>query len=48
MYIMFQQLGKPLESIFKYIVADPGCLSQIRIFPSRLQGQKIPDPHQSI
>jgi hypothetical protein len=24
-------------------VADPGCLSRIRIFPSRIQGQKIPD-----
>jgi hypothetical protein len=22
------------------IVADPGCLSRIRIFPSRIQGQK--------
>jgi hypothetical protein len=25
-------------------VADPGYLSRIRIFPSRIQGQKIPDP----
>jgi hypothetical protein len=34
-------------------VADPGYLSWIRIFPSRIQGQKdpgfpIPDPHQRI
>jgi hypothetical protein len=23
---------------------NPGCLSRIRIFPSRIQGQNIPDP----
>jgi hypothetical protein len=25
-------------------VADPGCLSRIRIFPSRIRVKKIPDP----
>ncbi len=25
---------------FMYSVADPGCLSRLRIFPSRIQGQK--------
>jgi hypothetical protein len=31
------------QSILLHIsVADPGCLSRIRIFPSRIQGQKDP------
>ncbi len=35
-------------SIKKFSVADPGCLSRIRIFPSRIRIVSIPDLHQII
>ncbi len=32
------------ETLPKYSVADPACLSRIRIFPSRIQGQRDSGP----